>query len=42
MFNQLEGDNIDISGRQKDGQDKSPGYNQKTGFADGAQNDIFL
>jgi len=42
VFNQLEGNNIDLTGNQKDGQSKSPGYNQKTGFADGAQNDIFL
>ena len=42
VFSQLEGNNIDINGVQKDGQFKSPGYNQKTGFADGAQNDIFV
>jgi hypothetical protein len=33
---------IVIKGNQKDGDPKSPGYNQKTGFADGAQNDIFV
>jgi hypothetical protein len=42
VFNQLEGNNIDITGKQKDGHDKSPGYNQKTGFANGAQTDIFV
>jgi len=42
VFNQKEGNNIDITGMQKDGQDKSPGYNLKTGFKDGAQNDIFV
>jgi len=42
VFNQLEGNNINITGYQKDGLFKSPGYNHKTGFADGAQNDIFV
>jgi len=42
VFHQLEGNNIGIEGIQKDGNYKSPGYNQKTGFADGAQNDIFV
>jgi len=42
VFNQLEGNNIDIDGYQKDRLFKSPGYNQKTGFSDGAQNDIFV
>ena len=42
VFNQFEGNNIDIAGYQKDKLLKSPGYNQKTGFKDGAQNDIFL
>jgi len=42
VFNQLEGNNIVLDGNQKDGQPKSPGYNQKTGFADGVQNDIFV
>ena len=42
VFNQLEGNNINIDGFQKDGMTKSPGYNMKTGFADGAQNDIFV
>ena len=41
VFDQKEGNNIDIYGNQQDGQAKSPGYNMKTGFADGAQNDIF-
>ena len=42
VFNQLEGNNINITGYQMDGLFKSPGYNHKTGFADGAQNDIFV
>jgi len=42
VLNQLEGNNIVLDGNQQDGQPKSPGYNQKTGFADGAQNDIFV
>src|SRR5882757_275043 len=40
VFNQLEGNNIDIDGIQKDEGWKSPGYNQKTGFSNGPQNDI--
>jgi len=42
-FNQLEGNNWENpdSLYQEDGQLRSPGYNQKLGFADGAQNDIF-
>ena len=42
VFNQLEGNNIDVNAFQMDGMWRSPGYNQKTGFKDGAQNDIFL
>jgi hypothetical protein len=42
VFNQLEGNNINVDGNQKDGGPKSPSYNQKTGFQDGAQNDIFV
>jgi hypothetical protein len=42
VYNQLEGNNIVLEGNQKDGQPKSPGYNQKTGFTDGAQNNIFV
>ena len=42
VFSQKEGNNIDIDGVQLDGAWKSPGYNEKTGFTDGAQNDIFL
>ena len=42
VFNQQEGNNIDIDGKQQDGLSRSPGYNMKTGFSDGAQNDIFL
>ena len=42
VFAQQEGNNIDISGTQKDGLNKSPGYNLKTGFKDGAQEDIFM
>ncbi|KAJ2912036.1 hypothetical protein MD484_g8377, partial [Candolleomyces efflorescens] len=40
-WNQLEGNNIQVDGRDAAGDFKSPGYNMKLGFADGAQNDIF-
>lgn len=42
VVNQLEGNNIKLEGTQANGEAKSPGYNAKTGFADGAQNDIFV
>ncbi|KAG6816493.1 hypothetical protein H0H87_005574 [Tephrocybe sp. NHM501043] len=40
-WNQLDGNNIQVSGKDLSGQPRSPAYNQKLGFADGAQNDIF-
>ncbi|KAF7323432.1 hypothetical protein HMN09_00124100 [Mycena chlorophos] len=40
-WNQLEGNNIEVSGYDNAGDPKSPGYNGNCGFADGAQNDIF-
>ncbi|KAJ2924699.1 hypothetical protein H1R20_g12389, partial [Candolleomyces eurysporus] len=40
-WNQLEGNNIQVDGRDAAGDFKSPGYNEKVGFADGPQNDIF-
>ncbi|KAG6818885.1 hypothetical protein H0H93_000622 [Arthromyces matolae] len=41
-WNQAEGNNIQVSGNDLSGNPKSPAYNQKLGFADGAQNDIFV
>ncbi|KAL0958756.1 hypothetical protein HGRIS_014078 [Hohenbuehelia grisea] len=40
-WNQLDGNNIEVSGNDLSGHPRSPGYNAKLGFADGAQNDIF-
>ncbi|KAH9483545.1 hypothetical protein JR316_0003015 [Psilocybe cubensis] len=40
-WNQNEGNNIAVSGYDLSGSFKSPAYNAKLGFADGAQNDIF-
>lgn len=40
-WHQRDGNNIVVDGLDHAGQQKSPGYNMKTGFADGAQNDIF-
>ncbi|KXN82218.1 hypothetical protein AN958_02909 [Leucoagaricus sp. SymC.cos] len=40
-WNQQDGNNIVVSGLNLAGQPKSPAYNMNTGFADGAQNDIF-
>jgi len=40
-WNQQEGDNIEVSGMDLSGHPKSPAYNAKCGFSDGAQNDIF-
>jgi hypothetical protein len=34
-WNQLEGNNIQVDGRDAAGDFKSPGYNMKLGFADG-------
>ncbi|KAI6101922.1 hypothetical protein F5141DRAFT_1218128 [Pisolithus sp. B1] len=41
IWNQLEGNNIEVSGNDLSGMPKSPAYNSKCGFQDGAQNDIF-
>ncbi|KAJ7500432.1 hypothetical protein B0H11DRAFT_1800351, partial [Mycena galericulata] len=40
-WNQLDGNNIEVSGLDASGFPKSPAYNTKCGFDDGAQNDIF-
>ncbi|KAG5642766.1 hypothetical protein DXG03_002145 [Asterophora parasitica] len=40
-WNQKTGNNIKVSGYDLARSPKSPAYNQKLGFADGAQNDIF-
>jgi hypothetical protein len=36
FFNQLDGNNVFVEGNQADGLPKSPGYNHKMGFKDGA------
>lgn len=41
-WNQLEGNNIEVTGYNAAGQPNFPGYNMKCGFENGAQNDIFL
>ncbi|KAF8913300.1 hypothetical protein CPB85DRAFT_1434153 [Mucidula mucida] len=41
VMNQNEGNTISLAGYQLNGQEKSAGYNEKLGFAAGAQNDIF-
>jgi len=41
-WNQLDGNNIQVSGNDLSGSPKSPAYNNKLGFSDGAQNDIFV
>lgn len=40
FWNQADGNNVITEGYQRDGDEKSPGYNMKIGFLDGAQNDI--
>ncbi|KAF9464509.1 hypothetical protein BDZ94DRAFT_1255898, partial [Collybia nuda] len=40
-WNQRDGNNIAVSGLDRSGFPKSPAYNNKCGFPDGAQNDIF-
>jgi hypothetical protein len=40
-WNQNERNNVFVSGWDASGDPKSPGYNSKMGFPDGAQNDIF-
>ncbi|KAG6333709.1 hypothetical protein ID866_5376 [Astraeus odoratus] len=42
VWNQLEGNNIEVSGYDLSGAPKSPAYNSKCGFQNGAQNDIFV
>lgn len=42
FWNQLDGNNVITEGLQLDGDWKSPGYNQKMGYREGAQTDIFL
>ncbi|KAL0948860.1 hypothetical protein HGRIS_008980 [Hohenbuehelia grisea] len=41
FWHQLSGNNVEVSGYDSMGHTKSPGYNSKMGFANGAQNDIF-
>ncbi|KAL4080520.1 hypothetical protein J3A83DRAFT_4422106 [Scleroderma citrinum] len=41
IWNQQGGNNIEVSGFDLSGRNKSPAYNSKCGFQDGAQNDIF-
>jgi len=41
-WHQAEGNNIEVTGKDKSGSPKSPGYNMKLGFKNGAQTDIFL
>ncbi|KAJ3730266.1 hypothetical protein C8R42DRAFT_2944 [Lentinula raphanica] len=41
FWHQASGNNIEVSGFDLSGEAKSPAYNAKCGFADGAQNDIF-
>ncbi|KAF5377935.1 hypothetical protein D9615_006711 [Tricholomella constricta] len=40
-WNQLEGNNIEVSGEDLSGEPRSPAYNAKLGFSNGAQTDIF-
>ncbi|KAJ3514775.1 hypothetical protein NLJ89_g2178 [Agrocybe chaxingu] len=41
FWNQLEGNNVQVSGVDLAGEPKAPTYNMRMGFADGPQNDIF-
>ncbi|KDQ12702.1 hypothetical protein BOTBODRAFT_134223 [Botryobasidium botryosum FD-172 SS1] len=41
FWHQSQGNNVELTGTQADGQAKSPGYNMKMGFEDGAQANIF-
>ncbi|KAJ3524413.1 hypothetical protein NMY22_g11009 [Coprinellus aureogranulatus] len=41
-WNQLEGNNVFVSGVDLSGRARAPAYNNKMGFANGAQPDIFL
>ncbi|KAF5311489.1 hypothetical protein D9611_011608 [Ephemerocybe angulata] len=40
-WNQAEGNNVEVEGRDRRGEFRSPGYNMGMGFRDGAQNGIF-
>ncbi|KAN0097975.1 hypothetical protein V8E55_002421 [Tylopilus felleus] len=42
IWNQAEKNNIEVSGNDLSGHPKSPAYNAKCGFKDGAQHDIFV
>ncbi|KAI9460394.1 hypothetical protein HD554DRAFT_2133492 [Boletus coccyginus] len=42
IWNQLDSNNIKVEGNDLSGYRKSPAYNAKCGFNDGAQNDIFV
>jgi len=42
FWHQLEGSNIETEGLDLSGQPRSPAYNMKLGFKNGAQTDIFL
>ncbi|KAF5317338.1 hypothetical protein D9611_003559 [Ephemerocybe angulata] len=42
FWHQLEGNNVDVSGFDLSGRARSPAYNNKMGFSEGAQTDIFL
>ncbi|KAJ7290046.1 hypothetical protein C8J57DRAFT_336214 [Mycena rebaudengoi] len=42
FWNQLEGNNIEVDGFDAAGSPKTPTYNEKLGFSNGAQPDIFL
>jgi len=41
-WNQADGNNIHVTGMDNSGSPRSPGYNMKLGFRNGAQTDIFL
>ncbi|KAF9524967.1 hypothetical protein CPB83DRAFT_860323 [Crepidotus variabilis] len=41
-WHQLDGNNVEVDGFDLAGENKSPGYNSKMGFPNGAQRDIFL
>ncbi|KAI9460396.1 hypothetical protein HD554DRAFT_2316809 [Boletus coccyginus] len=42
IWNQLDSNNIKVEGKDLSGHKRSPAYNAKCGFKDGAQNDIFV
>jgi len=41
-WNQLDGNNIEVNGTDLAGDPKSPAYNNKLGFQNGAQTDVFM